>query len=324
MTASMAQLDISPLREGLTFGVRIKGITRQLTEDVPVRAVVNAAFERAGLIVFEEVEQSDAMQVALSNMFGPLKEHPVAALTRVNADTMPGVIQIRQLPHSGNIVEIGGKRLTSWLPWHFDHCYNNELNRAGILRAVVIADEGGRTGFTDGIALYKALSPTLRTAIEDKEILYTLDTQYDTMRFGRPKDFAVIERKNMQPGFEENACAMPRAIHPAVWTRASGEKVLHVSPWMSAGIAGAETPEGDALLEAVCQEINRLAAENSYHHQWRPTDMVIWDNWRVLHSVSGNPPSLARTMYRTTIKGDYGLGRFEHNGQGGKILEMTV
>jgi hypothetical protein len=29
-------------------------------------------------------------------------------------------------------------------------------------------------------------------------------------------------------------------------------------------------------------------------------------------------------MYRTTIKGDYGLGRFENDAQGGKILEMTA
>lgn len=320
----MNQLEVGPLQDGLAFGARIKGITRKNTEDASVRAEVMSIFERAGMIVFEEVEQTDEMQVALSNIFGPLKEHPVAALTRVNADSMPGVIQIRQRPNSGNVVEVAGQRLANWLPWHFDHCYNNELNRAGILRSVIIAAEGGRTGFADGIALYKNFPPDLLARIEDKEILYTLDTQYDTMRFGRPKDFAVIERKNLAPGFEESARAMPRAIHPAVWTRASGEKVLHISPWMSVGIAGAETPEGDALLEIACQEINRLAAAGSYHHQWRPTDMVIWDNWRILHAVSGHPPALERTMYRTTIKGDYGLGRFENNARGGSILEMTV
>ena len=46
---------------------------------------------------------------------------------------------------------------------------------------------------------------------------------------------------------------MPRALHPAVWTRASGEKVLHISPWMAEGIAGDETEAGDALLETCCQ-----------------------------------------------------------------------
>jgi taurine dioxygenase len=82
--------------------------------------------------------------------------------------------------------------------------------------------------------------------------------------------------------------------------------------------------EGDALLEQVCQEIRRLAPTCSYHHPWRPTDMIIWDNWRILHSVSGHDPSFGRRMYRTTIKGDYGLGRFEDRGVGGKILETTV
>jgi len=39
--------------------------------------------------------------------------------------------------------------------------------------------------------------------------------------------------------------------------------------------------------------------------------MVIWDNWRILHSVSGSAPESGRCMHRTTIAGDYGLGRFE-------------
>ncbi|MGB8365091.1 MAG: TauD/TfdA family dioxygenase [Rhizomicrobium sp.] len=54
------------------------------------------------------------------------------------------------------------------------------------------------------------------------------------------------------------------------------------------------------------------------------TDMLIWDNWRMLHSVTGMDPKYGRRMQRTTIKGDYGLGYFENGGTGDKILEMTV
>ena len=61
-----------------------------------------------------------------------------------------------------------------------------------------------------------------------------------------------------------------------------------------------------------------------YIHHWKPRDMVIWDNWRVLHSVNGCDPHYPRRMHRTTIKGDYGLGYFENKGVGDKILEMTV
>jgi taurine dioxygenase len=104
---------------------------------------------------------------------------------------------------------------------------------------------------------------------------------------------------------------MSRAIHPAVWTRATGEKVLHVSQYMAEGLVGQENAEGDALLDEVCHAIASLAGRCSYHHKWRPTDMVIWDNTRMLHAVSGNRPEDERLMYRTTIKGDYGLGRWE-------------
>ncbi|HEY5013971.1 MAG TPA: TauD/TfdA family dioxygenase [Acidimicrobiia bacterium] len=48
-----------------------------------------------------------------------------------------------------------------------------------------------------------------------------------------------------------------------------------------------------------------------YFHRWQPADMVIWDNWRCLHAVSGMSHGDARCMHRTTIAGDYGHGRFE-------------
>ena len=56
---------------------------------------------------------------------------------------------------------------------------------------------------------------------------------------------------------------------------------------------------------------SRRPKDLSYFHRWQPTDMVIWDNWRCLHSVSGMAPEHGRCMHRTTIAGDYGLGRFE-------------
>jgi taurine dioxygenase len=94
---------------------------------------------------------------------------------------------------------------------------------------------------------------------------------------------------------------------------------------MAVGIEGQEDPEGDALLEAVSQEIRRLGQSIAYFHPWKPTDMLIWDNWRMIHSVTGCDPPHRRSIYRSTIKGDYGLGRFENDAQGRyAILEKTV
>ena len=91
------------------------------------------------MIVFAEAEPSARMHVALSNLFGPMKEHPSAAVSRVDGDAMPGVIDMVSSPEEGAGIEVDGTPLASWLPWHFDHAYNNELNRAGVLRAIEIA-----------------------------------------------------------------------------------------------------------------------------------------------------------------------------------------
>lgn len=301
---------VSPLGEGLPFGIRIGALTLDMLEDADTRQQIDALFVEHGMIVFEEVEQSDEMQLAISSCFGPLKEHPVKAVSRVDSSRLPGVIEIRSRRGQG-IVEVDGQQLSHWLPWHFDHCYNDELNRAGVLRSVERVEEGGITGFLDGVALYRMFPEDLRARIEGTEVVYKLSTQYDRLKFGKPARYRMIEPKPIPASFDEQVARMSRAIHPSVWTRASGENVLHVSAYMAEGLVGNETPEGDALLEAVCQEINRLGGACSYHHKWREGDMVIWDNTRMLHCVSGNDPDEERLMYRTTIAGDYRLGRWE-------------
>jgi len=318
----MAAIAVRPLQDDLAFGARITGATYETLKDEAIRKQINAVFEDRGLIVFEDVEPSGQMHLAISDVFGPLKDHPVPSVQRVDQDTMPGVIDMQTKPDAGSIVEINGRLLASWLPWHFDHCYNNELNRAGVLRAIEIAPEGGLTGFADGIALYNDFSPALRARIEDRKVLYTVNTSYEDMRFGKPKQFRDVRENPSQGAVKEFSKTLPRAVHPAVWTRKTGEKVLHVSPWMAVGLEGAEDAEGDALLEAVSQEIQ--VKVRPYHHRWKTTEMLIWDNWRMLHSVSGMDPKYGRRMQRTTIKGDYGLGYFENGGVGHAILEMTV
>ena len=303
--------DVRPLAPNLPFGVRIGGLTTKILEDAAVRKEIDDLFIEHGMIVFEGVENSDEMQLALSSCFGPLKEHPVKAVSRVDSDRMPGVVQIAARPDNGGVVEIAGKQLTHWLPWHFDHCYNDELNRAGVLRAMTIVDEGGITGFMDGIALYKLFPKDLLARIEGKDIVYTLATNYSELKFALPEGYREVKPKPFTQEFNDQANSMRRSIHPAVWTRPTGEKCLHVSQYMAQGILGDETPEGDTLLEEVCNAIIELEPSCSYHHKWKPTDMLIWDNTRMLHAVSGSNPQDTRVMYRTTIKGCYGHGRWD-------------
>jgi taurine dioxygenase len=321
----VTSIRVRPLRDDLPFGAIIEGVTEQVLEDQAVRDEIFSVFEDRGMIVFTGVEPSNKLQVAISKVFGPLKEHPVKAVDLVDPETMAGAIENKLNPESCDILEIDGKLYSNWLPWHFDHCYNNELNRAGVLRVTLQSPTGGETGFMDGIELYKRLPAELREAIEGRSIVYTMDMQFDHMRFGKPKNFRLVQLDPHMIDIYEQSKTYPRAIHPAVWTRKTGEKVFHLSPWMAIGIEGREDAEGDTLLEAISQEIYKLGETCAYFHDWKPTDMLIWDNWRMLHRVTGSHPPAPRTVQRTTIKGDYGLGRFE-NGDAGRYaaLERTV
>jgi taurine dioxygenase len=307
----MSTVTVRPIRNDLSFGSRVGGVTLAALRDPEVRRDLNEAFEERGLLIFEQVDPTPETQVAISTVFGPLKDHPSTATPRVGGDDMLGVIEIRHEPNEGGVVRVGGRLLSQWLPWHFDHCYNDQLNRAGVLRAVEIPPDGGMTGFVDGIALYDAVAPDLRSRIEGEMVIYAMDVILDNLRYGRPNGFEEVQPAPQAVEVMTEYEHRPRAIHPAVWTRRSGEKVLHVSPWMAKGIEGQDDAAAELLLSEVCNEIVDAARGLSYFHPWEPTDMVIWDNWRILHSVSGTAPENGRCMHRTTIAGDYGLGRFE-------------
>ena len=316
----IAVRDMSP---EFSFGSIITGVTQETLADPAIRRQIVDLFEDRGMIIFAGVEPSQKMHVAISNLFGPLKDHPVPVVPRVDQEAMPGVIDMHYKPGGdyGSTIEIDGKPLAKWSPWHFDHCYNDQLNRAGILRALIIPPDGGLTGFADGVEMYETLSPALRDRIEGLNVIYTLDTRFEHMRFGRPKGFKPGKRTEIGEKVAAYGRTMPRAIHPMVWQRGDGRKVLHVSPWMAVGIEGHETPEGDALLEQLCQEM--IAHIHAYRHRWKPDQMLIWDNWRMLHNVSGNEPQYERRMQRTTILGDYGLGRFEGGKKAAGAMEMA-
>ena len=118
----------------------------------------------------------------------------------------------------------------------------------------------------------------------------------------------LVRMANSGFAIQSRKFTYPRVIHPMVFTQAeTGRKVLNVSPAFAEGIFELGGLDGDNLLREVISHCTDPAT--AYFHQWREDDMVLWDNWRVLHCATGVPPEQTRVMQRTTIKGDYALGR---------------
>lgn len=309
----MSEISVRPLSDDLPFGARITGVTRANSADPEVRQQINDVFEQRGMIVFEHMEPSNAMQMALSEVFGPPQVYALTDVMEASDRVDTGVVEFEY----GDVFEVDGVKLLSWLPWHFDACYTDKLNRGGILRAITIPPEGGLTGFGDGVQLYNDIDPALRARFEHLGIVYHTHLMFMNMRFGLPDRIKPVSMGRAVTEMLAATRDAARAVHPAIWTRPTGEKVLHVAPWQAVGIDGMMTPEGDALFAALIAEV--YAKVIPYRHKWSPTDMIIWDNWRFIHSVSGNPPQYARQMQRTTIAGDYGLGRMEIAGSAAPV-----
>jgi taurine dioxygenase len=299
-------IEVRNLDDELTFGRRVGGVTREVLKDEASREQLRQLFKQCGVIVFEGVEPSAEMQVEISKVFGPLKDHPVATVERADKEKLLGVIAIASGPGTG-IVEIDGKQLATWQPWHFDHAYNNELNYAGVLRSLSIAKDGGQTGFADGTQIYRDMDPAILKQAEGIEVLYNLDLRYDLQRFGLPGTFKTIRLHESQ--LSDTYVNTPNSVHPILFTRETGERVFHMTPYGCRGMVGDKSDAAFKLLAEIWDEAMRVI--KPYFHEWHETDMVIWDNHRVLHHATGCNPDEYRLVHRTTIKGDYGHGRWE-------------
>jgi alpha-ketoglutarate-dependent taurine dioxygenase len=283
------------------LGVRVRGISADSLKDDGVRLILRGLLAQRGLIVLEGVEPSHRLQVSVGEVFGTVMDYPAGRRGKIGDEEMPGIGEMVSGPDNCTVVEVAGERLSGWMPWHFDQCYRESPNIARVLRCAQQMPAGGMTGFLDGVELYQKFDPEIRRQIETCSVTYALNLALENLRFGVPAGFCIV-RKPQAAAPADSGADLETAAHRAVRTSPTGHKVLLVSQWMATGIAGHADESGDALLEVVVQEILALSRSLAYFHRWQLSDMLVWDNLRMLHSSSGIDPAFSRIMYRTTIR----------------------
>ncbi len=101
----------------------------------------------------------------------------------------------------------------------------------------------------------------------------------------------------------ELAARFPDMAHPLVRVDpSSGIRSLDISPMFADAVAGWPTDKSEALLA----RLRDFATQSRfvYWHEWKPDDLIIWNNYRVLHSAAGHKNRYVRTMNRTTLTGE--------------------
>jgi taurine dioxygenase len=297
---------IRHLSEDLAFGSVVTDLDMSTLEDPEVRQALSALWVDRGLVVFEGLVTDEAGHIALSSLFGTPEIHPLRDPSKPGP---PELSDIRYDSVFGEVYEFAdGSRRGAWLPWHFDLVYVDRINHGGILRPIVVPDVGGETGFIDQISAYDTLADELKDRIDELEVVYRFDIDAAEQRFGSTPGLRLRRMDPRSRKLMSRPDGFPEVVHPLVFRQPeTGRKVLNVSPWFALGIEGMDGVAGDTLLaEVIAHATNETGA---YFHKWAMSDLVLWDNWRMMHCAKGVPADSERHLQRTTIVGDYGWGR---------------
>ena len=93
----------------------------------------------------------------------------------------------------------------------------------------------------------------------------------------------------------------PDLTHTLVQTHpTSGVKTLCLDPSTMVGIEGMDEAEGRALLDELTEHATR--SEFVYSYDWRPGDLIMWDNGFLLHRRDAFRTDQHRLLKRTTIR----------------------
>jgi taurine dioxygenase len=297
---------VEALSPELAFGRQVIGLRHEDLKSSAVREELLRMWVDDGLVVFRGSAVTPSFQIELSEIFGPLQVHPVPEVRHPEDERLTLLVS-NPKGDDEDVIEVNGVVGCGWVPWHKDIVFTDRLNHGGILRATRIASSGGETGYLDQIDAYTRLSDEMKQRVEGLEVVYRF-TQIDASPFYSSEKVRYLHvGKSIRSMYEHADERFPPVVHPLVFTQPeTGRKALNYSPLFAQYVLDMDRAEGDALLRSLS---DYLWSSPAYFHKWHPDEMVLWDNWRVLQRVTPAPYDEIRIVERTTITGDYGLGR---------------
>lgn len=240
-------------------------------------AEIRDMLEQRGVLVFPQINVSDAEQIAFTSTLGKFApELRGEEIYKITTDT-------RENPTADY--------LKGAFFWHFDGFMSPMPIRASLLSCKVKSPTGGNTEFCNTYAAYEALSD------EDKRMLEGLRAAHTFV--------ATQLCVDPEPGYakmrEWRAVGCGRKDLPLVWKHASGRKSLVIGN-SAHYVIGMDPLDGTELL--VRLRDFATGAEFSYSHEWTVGDLVMWDNTGTLHRAMAYPLDCGRMLHRTKLEGE--------------------
>lgn len=268
----------TPISEAI--GVAVSGLS---TEDFRTPGIAEQCREllnRHGVVVYREAHISDADLVTFSRALGEV----VVAKAGAHPD-YPEISPVSLDPAKSHLA--GLRRSTIF--WHADGLMDVLPQKATLLTARDVADDGGDTEFANTYAAYDALTEARKAELAAYRVVHSVAASQLLL--------------NPNPSPEERAAwnRAPSREHPLVWRHRDGRHSLLIGA--TAGEIVGMTPEdGRALLDELL--VWTTQPQFVLRHQWTVGDLVVWDNTGMLHRAIPYEPTSPRLMHRTTLVGE--------------------
>lgn len=256
-------------------------LTRPVSSET--KAALNQAFVDHSVLVIRDQTLTPAQMLAAVELFGSIfHQHN----TRF---ALPDCPQIHYISNQDSFPD--GTRYIPGEGWHTDHSNDARPPKATVLHAVTLPDRGGDTQYANMAAAYAALPQTMQHRIANLLAIHIYQSSHSARKLMGLSD--------------ENKERVPNAVlHPVVRTHPeSGRKSIYLNPIRIEGILGLDHKEALPLLDDLLNHASQ--ADFQYRHEWRPGDLVMWDNRCLLHKANGDyDMQQTRYLYRVMLQGD--------------------
>lgn len=228
---------------------------------------LNDLFCRHHVLIFPGQTLTPGDQMAFGRRWGELVRHPYAGL-----------------PEHPEIIELTnhGKRRDVNQHWHSDMSYNERPPKLTMLYALEAPELGGDTAFANQHLAYEALSDGMRALVDGLE--------------------AIHSAEGLAGIYGEDPKEAPRAIHPVARTHdENGRRALFVCRAFTQRFVHWTREESRSVLDYLYQ--HSIRPEFQARQQWRPGDLVMWDNRSVLHFAVHDHGDDPRVIHRLQVAG---------------------
>jgi alpha-ketoglutarate-dependent 2,4-dichlorophenoxyacetate dioxygenase len=259
-------------------------------------AAIDAGMDKYAVLVFRDQNITDEQQIAFTRHFGELESYatPGHIQKPVERRLGPGIADFSNLDRNGRLMSAEDRvwffKLGDRL-WHSDSSFRPAPAKYSLLSGRVIPSWGANTEFADMRAAYDALDERSKAEIQDLVCEHSLVYSRAAIGF---TDLSPEEIEAFRPVRQPLV-----RIHPE-----TGRRSLFLASHAGA-IVGWTIPEARMFLRDLTEHATR--PEFVYSHEWRPYDLVVWDNRSTMHRARRFDRNEVRDVRRTTLAGKAAL-----------------